>query len=332
MGLATGRVVFKKTVDKWLTPPTGMIYRAAKEAYAASMADQVIYHQGKLIGGNGQLDLLKKYNKEGFFKIMKILGGTALKKGGKLLGELGGDLLKNMGKSSGVIETYEGLTGFGSGKDNGKAARSLIIGINKLRKTGLGLYKSGKEAHDQASIEASAANIEGVGSSSNSNNSNNSADSNNNVGRKTFWGVTKKAATDTVIPGAAKAIRSKTGASQAWGGTVSKIAPALLAVVKQQDAQDLIDVGDTLARLIESQRDMDKLKEQKSEAFAKAFCDSLEKSLFPLALADAISKYIKSMDMTITSSTFGALVAGAIPVAGVFTISTALPTTKLVIW
>lgn len=332
MGLIEGRVVFKKTVDKWLTPPTGMIYRAAKEAYAASMADQIIYHQGKLIGGKGQLALLEKYNKEGFFKIMKILGGAALKKGGELVGELGGKLLENMGKSSGVTETYKGLTGFGKGKDNVNAARSLIIGVNKLRKTGLGLYKSGKEAHDQASIEASAANIEGVGSSSNSNNSNNSTDSDNNVGVKTFWGVTKKAATDTVIPGAAKAIRSKTGASQAWGGTVSKIAPALLAVVKQQDAQDLIDVGDTLARLIESQRDMDKLKEQKSEAFAKAFCDSLEKSFFSHKLADAISKYIKSMDITLTTPTFGAIANAGGPVVGVLTISTTLPTTKMIIY
>lgn len=331
MGLIEGRVVFKKTVDKWLTPPTGMIYRAAKEAYAASMADQVIFHQGKLLGGNRQLDLLKKYNTEGFFKIMKILGGSML--------ELGGDALKNIGKTSGATETYEGLTGTyealkglvsGNGSGNGReAVQKLVIGVNKLRKTGLGLYKSGKEAHDQASIEASAANIEGVGSSSNSNNS---TDSDNNVGKKTAWGVTKKALTDTAIPGAAKAIRSKTGASQAWGGTVSKIAPALLAVVKQQDAQDLIDVGDTLARLIESQRDMDKLKEQKSEAFAKAFCDSLEKSFFSHKLADAISKYIKSMDMTLTTPTFGAIGNAGGPVAGVLTISTSLPTTKMIIY
>lgn len=324
MGLAAGSIVFKKTVKSWITPPTGMIYRAAKEAYAASMADQVIYHQGKLIGGNGQLDLLKKYNKAGFIKITKTLAAAAW----ELLKETG----KNAGKSSGVTEITDAMKEFGSGGDKGKGARSLIIGINKLRKTGVGLYKSGKEAHDQASIEASAANIEGVGSSSNSNNS---ADSDNNVGGKTFWGVTKKALTDTAIPGASKAIRSKTGNSQAWGGTVSKIAPALLAVVKQQDAQDLIDVGDTLARLIESQRDMDKLKEEKSEAFAKAFCDSLEKSLFPDKLAGAIGKYIKSMDMTITTAVAPPLctmVAAGVPVLGGLTISSSSPTTKMIIY
>lgn len=327
MGLTAGKIVFKNTVKSWLTPPTGMIYRAAKEAYAASMADQVIYHQGKLVGGNGQLALLEKYNKAGFVKIMKTLAAAGL----ELLKESG----KNAGKLSGVTEITDAMKEFKSGGDKGKGARSLIIGINKLRKTGVGLYKSGKEAHDQASIEASAANIEGVGSSSNSNNSNNSADSNNNVGGKTFWGVTKKAITDTAIPGAAKAIRSKTGASQAWGGTVSKIAPALLAVVKQQDAQDLIDVGDTLARLIESQRDMDKLKEQKSEAFAKAFCDSLEKSFFPDKLAGAIGKYIKSMDMTLTTAVAPpacTMANAGGPVVGVLTISTTLPATKLVIY
>ena len=327
MGLTAGKIVFKNTVKSWLTPPTGMIYRAAKEAYAASMADQVIYHQGKLVGGNGQLALLEKYNKAGFVKIMKTLAAAGL----ELLKESG----KNAGKLSGVTEITDAMKEFKSGGDKGKGARSLIIGINKLRKAGVGLYKSGKEAHDQASIEASAANIEGVGSSSNSNNSNNSADSDNNVGGKTFWGVTKKAITDTAIPGAAKAIRSKTGASQAWGGTVSKIAPALLAVVKQQDAQDLIDVGDTLARLIESQRDMDKLKEQKSEAFAKAFCDSLEKSFFPDKLAGAIGKYIKSMDMTLTTAVAPpacTMANAGGPVVGVLTISTSSPTTKMIIY
>lgn len=321
MGLIAGSMIFKKTVKSWITPPTGMIYRAAKEAYEASMADQVVFHQGKLLGGNGQLAFLQKYNKRAFLKITKTLAEAAT----ELVKESG----KNIGKLSGVTEIADAIKGFGQGGDKRSAAQSLIIGINKLRKTGVGLYKSGKDAYDEASVEVSAANIEGVGSS------NNSKNSDNNVGGKTTWGVVKKGITDTVVPGASKAIRSKTGASQAWGGTVSKIAPALIAVVKQQDAQDLIDVGDTLARLIESQKSMDKIKKEKSEAFAKAFCDSLEKSLFPDKLANAISKYIKSMDMTLTTAVTPpacTMANAGGPVVGVLTISTTLPTTKLVIY